>query len=229
MLSNSTSVLVRRLLLRPVVVAGVIVLAAPGDAQQGWIPAPRPRADADGERNPGWRKPADAAQEMDLQAAEDGLDKVEAGYEVVQEARFRVEPVTDLLVKLRHAVQRHRNPAATDHPSEGERSFIEAQLLVVTRGRINPAGLAQCSRFDGDVLVCTIECDGGEFGLRRGRRTGEHYLLLGASDAGPQAAAGVSGKPGFRLGSCATRGAPGLMLMPRAGRLATEVRLTEQR
>ncbi|CAN0304079.1 unnamed protein product, partial [Phaeothamnion confervicola] len=101
-----------------------------------------------------------------------------------------------------------------------------AYLQIVTQGRISPAAIAQCDRFDGDVLVCNVECEGGEFGLRRGRAPGEHFLLVGMSTAGGTAAS-PQARGGFRLGACATRDKPALLLMPRGGRLAIDVRLLE--
>ena len=84
--------------------------------------------------------------------------------------------------------------------------------------------MAECDRFERDVLVCTVECEGGVFGLRRGTRAREHFLVVGLR---PEDSPG--GRPGFRLGACAARGDQSMLVMPRAGRLSAEVPLAEAR
>jgi hypothetical protein len=221
-----TGVLLRCLVVPLAVAAGTLACTGPSDAQLGWVK----RKDLPPRASDGWQRPEVVApvapEELELKATSDSLDRIEAGVEDLREARVTVEPVTDVLIRIRPGVHRYRGPAA-EPSSEAERSYIEARLMVVTRGRINPAGMARCDRFDGEVLVCSIECDGGEFGLRRGGLPGEHYLLVGGS--GNAAGAGGAARSGFRLGSCASRSTPALVLMPRAGRLAAELKLVEQR
>jgi hypothetical protein len=218
---RTTGVLLRCLLVPLAVAAGVLAYAGPAETQIGWVK----RKDRAAEPSDGWRRPGAVTpaqpDELELKATADSLERIEAGVENLQEARLSPEPVTDVLIRIRPGVHRYRGQS-TETTTEAERSYIEAHILVVTRGRINPAGMARCDRFEGDVLVCSVECDGGEFGLRRGGLPGEHYLIVGSGGAGTQRA-------GFRLGSCASRTAPSLLLMPRTGRLAAEVKLIEQR
>lgn len=222
---RTTGILLRCLILQLAVAAGVMAHADPAEAQIGWVK----RKDRATEPSDGWRRPEVVTpaqpEELELKATADSLERIETGVENLQEARIAPEQITDVLIRIRPGVHRFRGPAP-ETTTEAERSYIEAHLLVVTRGRINPAGVARCDRFDGDVLVCTVECDGGQFGLRRGGLPGEHFLLVGSGgSAGPAGAQ----RSGFRLGTCATRSAPSLLLMPRAGRLAAEVKLLEQR
>jgi hypothetical protein len=192
----------------------------------GWVPR----------QDPGWRRPAEKGpslpREIELRATGDGLDRIEAGYENVQDGRIRTEVVTDILVRLRPAVHQFRSGPGRDVPlpSDAERSYIEAQVLVVVGGRISSPALAQCRQFEGDVLVCAVECDGGVFGLRRGREPGQHHLLIGVSDPSADRDAGSSpARPGFKMRTCATSQANPTLLLPRGGRLAAEVRLAESR
>jgi hypothetical protein len=182
----------------------------------------------------GWRQQPQAMaapkHEFELRAVEDVGEKIEAGRENVQDARIATERITDILVRLRPLVRTTRDPASIAAP-ERTTTAVAANLHIVTQGRISPAAVAQCDRFDGDILVCTVECEGGTFGLRRGRAPGEHYLMVGMPDMG-RAASGAETTPqargGFRLGACATRDTPALLLMPRGGRLASDIRLVEQ-
>lgn len=223
---RTTGVLLQCLVVPLAVAAGTLAYAGPAEAQIGWVQ----RKDRPAEPSDGWRRPDVVApvqpEELELKATAESLERIEAGVDNLQEARLAFEPVTDVLIRIRPGIHRYRDRTA-ETTSEADRSYIEAHILVVTRGRINPAGMARCDRFDGDVLVCNIECDGGEFGLRRGGLPGEHYLLVGGGGSGG-APAGAQ-RNGFRLGSCANRSGPTLLLMPRGGRLATEVKLVEQR
>lgn len=184
----------------------------------------------------GWRRlepqaarpvapPAGTPGELELQAAGDVIDRIEAGRESLQDGRMRTEPVTDVLVRIRHAVRRFRGAQTTGN--EATHSYVEAQLRLVSGGRISQAATAQCEGFDGDMLVCTIDCDGGKFGLRRGRSPGEHFLVVGTmAEPGAEARQSRTDRPGFRLGGCGA-GASANLVLPRGGRLAAEVRLLE--
>ncbi len=153
-----------------------------------------------------WRKLPDASakspQEMELQAAGDGLERIEVGRESPRDGRWSAEPATDIIVRMRHAVRQFRR-TSQEPQSEGERSFLEVQLRVVTGGRLGPAGTAQCDRFDGGMLVCAVDCNGGWFGLRRGAQQGEHLLVIGG--VGGDGATVAHGRPGIRLGACSIR------------------------
>jgi hypothetical protein len=190
----------------------------------------------------GWRKlepgvtrpgapVAGGPAELELQAAADVIDRIEAGRESQQDGRLRTEPVTDVLVRIRPAVRRFRG-AGQQPGGEAADSYVEAQLRLVSGGRMSLPVTAQCDRLEGDLLVCTIDCEGGTFGLRRGRSPGEHFLVLGSVGAsggdGLAEPRAWADRPGFRLAGCSGAGA-GLapVVVPRAGRLATEVRLLE--
>jgi hypothetical protein len=179
---------------------------------------------------PGWRqseKPA-GPRAMDLQSIGDGLDRIEATRENATDGRISVEPVTDLMVRIQHAVRRYRRAAADRQAADEARdSFVEASVRIVTGGRLGQPVAAQCDRFDGAMLMCELECDGGWFGLRRGPRPGEHFLVVGVPEpGGEQASLGTLRPPGFTLGAC-TREQPITRLTPRGGRLSAEVRLRE--
>lgn len=177
-----------------------------------------------------WRRPIDSAaglpREIELRASGDGLDRIESGRESLQDARLHTQPITDLMVRLRPIARNVRPSPGREPPVEAERSYVEVQVLAVTGGRISPTAVAQCRQFEGEVLVCSVECDGGAFGLRRGREPGEHFLVLGVPD---NSGGSPTGRPGFRLGSCETKGGAAPLLLPRGGRLATELRLLESR
>lgn len=171
-------------------------------------------------------------REIQLRAAGEGLERVELGHENLQDGRTRTEPITDVLVRLLPASQqvKARTGPAAAAPREPDGSVIEAQVMVVSGGRISPAGIAQCSRFEGDMLICSVECEGGAFGLRRGREAGEHHLVIGVSDPLADPDIGSSQpKQGFRMSGCGVKNAGTTRLLPRAGRLAAELRLFESR
>lgn len=183
-----------------------------------------------------WRRPPDRTsslpREIELRATGEGLDRIELGHENLQDGRMRTEPITDVLVRLKPAVQQLRGVQGRDAatPAEPDRSYIEAQVLAVAGGRISPAAVAQCRQFEGDMLICSVDCEGGAFGLRRGRDQAEHHLVIGVSDPLADRDLGSSrAKPGFKLSACSARSTAPIFLMPRAGRLAAELRLLESR
>lgn len=219
--------------------AAVVVGAGPtppAGAQQGYwrkipeLAAPDLRRDPRSTPAPGQEpgpapSPDTYPREMELQAEAEDLERIEAGHESPNEGRLLTAPVTDLVVRIRHAVQSFGGRGG---PSEAQRSYVEASVTVVAGGRISPVGIAQCGHFDGSMLVCYLECDGGWFGLRRGDE-GEHFLTVGSSQRGEEHSGSRALRPGFRLSSCAAAGASRLLVLPRPGRLSAEIRLTERR
>jgi hypothetical protein len=149
-----------------------------------------------------------------------GVGAIEAGYENLLEAKLSTAPITDILLRLK-PVERppHRRLQARQQAAD---TFVDVRLFIVTGGRINTEGRAQCRGFEADVLVCNADCDGGAFGLRRGG-AGQHWLIVGfRPEDGP------GRRPGFRVGGCQALGQDrGLLVLPRAGRLAAEVGLRE--
>jgi hypothetical protein len=148
------------------------------------------------------------------------IGAIEAGYENLMEATLSTTPITDILLRLRpvQPAPRRRLSAA----QQGTDAFVDVQLFIVTGGRINTDGRAQCRGFEADVLVCHADCDGGAFGLRRGA-AGQHWLIVGfRPEDGP------GRRPGFRVGGCrALGGGRGMLVLPRAGRLSAEISLRE--
>ena len=106
-------------------------------------------------------------------------------------------------------------------------NYIEVQLLAVTGGRLNADSRAVCDRFEWDMLICRLPCEGGSFGMRRGNRPAEHFLVLGVAPQGGQQSA--SSRLGLRLGACRSRDAPVTTLRPGDGRLSVEIPLVEVR
>lgn len=168
-------------------------------------------------------------RQLDLQAATEALDRIEAGQESAADGRLSTEPITDVRVRLRHALLEWPRVIGLPVPSEAERSYVEVQISAVAGGRLSPPGSAKCNAFDGDVLMCALDCQGGTFGLRRGRHPGEHFMIVGISGTGTDRTAPGLARPGFRLGACTVGSPRSLLLMPRAGRLGAEIRLIEQR
>jgi hypothetical protein len=149
------------------------------------------------------------------------LSSIEVGYENLREATLSTAPVSDVLLRLKPVQRPARRPSISYGTTPD--AFVDVQLFLVTGGRINTDGRAQCRGFEADVLVCHVDCDGGVFGLRRGV-AGQHYLIVGLRPED-----GPGRRPGFRVGACGGMQAQarGMLVLPRAGRLSAEVGLLE--
>ena len=99
-----------------------------------------------------------------------------------QDGSRRRFPVTDIQLDI---VRRQGSAydALTSPDKPGREAFREvflAHLLVVARGRLYRDGYGLCSAWENDISVCGIECDGGQFLLRRklGKTTHSVTLIL---------------------------------------------------
>lgn len=189
---------------------------------------------------PGWRriKPAEPAPQAQprmprrvvLQSTDDTSAKVEAHRIGPGDSRPLAESVSDVLVQ----VQPEQQAAPAGRRISHVRPILAlVELRAVVAGRISAPTAASCDMLDGDVLVCRLECEGGVFGLRPGSSAGEHFLVMGIAhpdQANAPPRMRTSPLHGIRLNACAARdGGVPLLLSPRGSRLATELRLLEQR
>lgn len=76
---------------------------------------------------------------------------------------------------------------------------FNAKVYVVAGGRLYIDAFGLCKAFTGDVSVCGVECDGGQFALRREVLAEGYRLTLITGDL---TKLGGTGTHGFRIGEC---------------------------
>ena len=136
-------------------------------------------------------------------------------------ARFQRRPITDLMLRLvasRSSIAdalRQQDGAAVDR----EAGLMRASLYLVSAGRMLPPVVARCDRWVEGLSVCTVECGGGSFALKR---LGEALsLMVGRLPRGTD----EGDAAGFRLGACEAAGGPDRIVAPVGDRRLVELGL----
>ena len=123
-------------------------------------------------------------------------------------------PVTDMLIILakpggdvRAALTQTETAAA--NPDEAGAHF---RLLVVAGGRLYAEARAQCKGWQNDVSQCSLDCEGGNFALRRNAGS-PLELLVGAVPGG----VGQNNERGVLISGCEFDGNAEVRLTPKSG------------
>lgn len=83
--------------------------------------------------------------------------------------------------------------------SEADWAFV-IRLITVANGQLFPEGYAMCSRWDQDVSVCGVECDGGTFVVKR--RNEEGFIHLTTIFGSRISSDGYTSSGQVRIGDC---------------------------
>jgi hypothetical protein len=127
--------------------------------------------------------------------------------------------LTDLMVQVTAPGGALRALALADGAKPGKsRSILSARLFVVSAGRIYADALAACGAWQRDLSRCTVDCDGGQFAIRRGAGGG-YDLIIGTlpDDVSDEIATGVM------LAPCGLETFSGARLVPQPGRTFAEL------
>lgn len=107
----------------------------------------------------------------------------------------------------------------------GEQQLFRARMMVVSGGRLHRGAQASCGGFERELSICTVDCDGGRFGLRRrAGATGAMDLIVGELPG--RAGDAEAGEPaGFAMNSCALDQASEIMIVPKSNTPTAEIAL----
>ena len=161
---------------------------------------------------------------VDLELAlrdERAIDGIEIRIPDPASGHSQRRPISDLLLRLvasRSSIaDALRLPDGT--PVDRESGLLRASIYIVTAGRIVAPVAARCDRWIEGMTVCTVECGGGTFALKR---SGEALaLLVGKLPRGIDE--GEAG--GFQLGACEGAGGADRIVAPAARRHLVELPL----
>jgi hypothetical protein len=130
------------------------------------------------------------------------------------------KPVSDLMLRLRGSGGQPLDAALAapglDRPGQLTVLF-EAELILAAAGRIHVEDRAVCGPWQGDIIVCRTECDGGAFALARRSKAGDLALTLLVGKVPSLSDAGFGDT--VRLGACSDTQASG-GLAAKAGTVA---------
>lgn len=120
------------------------------------------------------------------------------------------KPVSDLVLRLRGSGGQPLDAALAapglDRPGQLTVLF-EAELILAAAGRIHVEDRAVCGPWQGDIIVCRTECDGGAFALSRRNNAGDLALNLLVGKVPSLSDAGFGDT--VRLGACSDTQASG--------------------
>ncbi len=103
------------------------------------------------------------------------------------------------------------------------RSLFQVRLLIVAGGRLHAGAVASCGAWSRDVSLCAIDCDGGQFRLRRSPGAGTDGLDLVFGQGPDDAPTGT--RDGLALAACGFDGAGETRLVAAPGRTVVELPL----
>ncbi len=105
-------------------------------------------------------------------------------------------------------------------PAKG-RSIFSARIFLVSEGRLHADAAAACAPWQRDVSKCTMDCDGGQFAIRRSPDSGGFDLVIGPlpGEVSDDATAGLT------LAPCGPETTGSARLVPKAGRSLVELPL----
>lgn len=106
-------------------------------------------------------------------------------------------------------------------PAQG-RSIFSTRLFIVSQGQLHADAVATCAPWQRDVSICTMDCDGGQFAVRRSPGGGDGFdLVFGArpGEIRDDAPAGLT------LAPCGLETTGEARLVPKAGRALVELPL----
>jgi hypothetical protein len=120
------------------------------------------------------------------------------------------KPVSDLVLRLRGSGGQPLDAALAapglDRPGQLTVLF-EAELILAAAGRIHVEDRAVCGPWQGDIIICRTECDGGAFALARRNHAGDLALTLLVGKVPSLSDAGFGDT--VRLGACSDTQASG--------------------
>lgn len=149
------------------------------------------------------------------------IDEIEIRIPDPASGRSQRRPISDLMLRLvasRSSISDAlRLPDGA--PVDRETGLLRASVYIVTAGRILAPVAARCDRWIEGMTVCTVECGGGTFALKR---SGEALaLLVGKLPRGTDE--GETG--GFQLGACEGAGGADRIVAPATRRPLVELPL----
>jgi hypothetical protein len=156
------------------------------------------------------------------QIAAADLERIEIETIDLRKTRPDRRAVTDLALELVAADGQSIDAALTlangRTAAGGRRTLMRARVFLVAGGRLSKHIEASCTAWDGDVSICTVDCESGRFGLRRGRDAGV-VLMLGRLPRDID----LAERLGFSVSTCGSQDEH--RLVPKGGRMLVELPL----
>ncbi|MGQ0672763.1 MAG: hypothetical protein ACT4N2_07790 [Hyphomicrobium sp.] len=108
-------------------------------------------------------------------------------------------------------------------PPQAGRELFAVQVVAVSGGRLHTRARASCGPWEGDVSVCSLDCDGGRFALRRSPRMAPTALrlMIGVLPRDID----IGEKPGFALSGCGLDATTEWRVVPKPGRPLVELQV----
>ncbi len=137
-------------------------------------------------------------------ASPDALNQIEVTTSNPGQTTARRQPITDLRVRLMPASGEGPISSVLAQPAADRtqrvRILFNAELILVTQGRLLIEERATCGPWSGDASLCQTECDGGAFAIVRQRSPAGLMLQLHLGRLPAISGAGFS--EATRIGAC---------------------------
>ncbi len=142
----------------------------------------------------------------------------------VRQTRAPRQPIDDLMLIVAAADGARTALARPEGIEQGKRrSAFSTRLIIVSRAMLYGEASAACGAWKLDVAVCQLDCDGGEFKLRRLPDDPNRLDLVIGVLPGEDA---DGAEPGLSLAACGLESGGETRLVPKSGRALVEVPLS---